>query len=225
MTGAVQAAAPAATAAGSATLLSAAGDPPAEAPETTPPAPETPADPVPGDGTESPPADPPVEGEGDAEPEGVPESYEFKAPEGVALDPAAVEVFSPIAKDLKLSQAQAQRLVDVYAGLQAQQAEAHAEQVQEWAKQVITDKEIGGAKWAANALLVREAKERFASQELLDLMNSTGLGNHPAVIKHFIKVGEQFADDGHVTGSGHATQPTDAATEYFAKMPKKERVS
>lgn len=223
MTGAVQAASPAAPAAGNATLLSASGEPPAEAPETNPPAvPEpTPAEP----GPETDPAEPAKEGEGDAEPEGVPEAYEFVAPEGITLDPAAVEAFAPVAKDLGLSQSQAQRVVDLYAGLQQSQAEAQAAQAQEWAKQVTTDKEIGGAKWAQNQALIAQARDQFASPELVQLMEQTGLGNHPEVIKMFVRIGKQIADDGHVTGSGHATQPTDYATEYFAQMPKKERVS
>jgi hypothetical protein len=225
MTGAVPAAAPAATAApGNATILSASGEPPAEAPET--PTPGTPPEPTPAEpGPETDPAEPAKEGEGDAEPEGVPESYDFKAPEGITLDPAAVEAFAPVAKDLGLSQSQAQRVVDLYAGLQQSQAEAQAAQAQEWAKQVTTDKEIGGAKWAQNQALIAQARDQFASPELVQLMEQTGLGNHPEVIKMFVRIGKQIADDGHVTGSGHATQPTDYATEYFAQMPKKERVS
>jgi hypothetical protein len=223
MTGAAPAVAPAAPAAGNASLLSASGEPPAETPETTPPAPETPADPVP---AEPGPETEPVEGEEPKEGEdGPPEAYDFKAPEGITLDPAAVEAFSPVAKDLGLTQTQAQRVVDLYAGLQAQQAEAHAAQVQEWVKAVKTDKEIGGAKWPETQALIAQARDQFASDDLVQLMQQTGLGNHPEVIKLFVAIGKQIADDGHVTGSGHATQPTDAATEYFAKMPKKERVS
>lgn len=230
MTGAVPAAAPAAPAApGNAThapsllgaALSAQPDP---APDTTPPA-EAPKDPVPPAPAEQP-AEPgpeadPAEGDEpkEDEDEGPPEAYDFKAPEGVALDQAAVEAFSPIAKDLKLSQAQAQRLVDVYAGLQAQQAEAQAAQVKAWAKAVTTDKEIGGSKWAENRAVIARARDQFATPELVQLMEQTGLGSHPEVIKLFVKVGKAISDDGHVIGGNPGPDPR-SADSFYARMAR-----
>jgi hypothetical protein len=214
MTGAAPAVAPAAPAAGNATLLSANGEPPVETPET--PAPKDPVTP--------PPAEPPAEGdeppaEGDAEPEGVPENYDFKAPEGVALDQAAVEAFAPVAKDLGLTQTQAQRVVDLYAGLQAKQQEAQAGLVKEWAKQVTTDKEIGGAKWAENRAVIARARDAFATPELVQLMEQTGLGSHPEVIKLFVKVGKAISDDGHVIGGNPGPDPR-SADSFYARMAR-----
>lgn len=220
MTGAVATAAPAAPASGNATLLSA-GDPPAE-PTTPPPAePKEPVEP----GPEVDPVEPPKEGEGDP-PEGTePEAYTFTAPEGVTLDAGAVEAFTPVAQELKLTQEQAQKLVGVYAGLQQRQAEAHAAQVAEWAKAVTTDKEIGGKHWPETQALVARARNQFASPELLELMESSGFGSHPAVIKHFALLGKQIADDSYATGSGQPSQAEDFAAKYFRTMPKRERVS
>jgi hypothetical protein len=224
MTGAVPAAASAAPAApGNATLLSAQPDP---APDPTPPvdpgAPpptEPPAEPPAEPGPETDPAEPEKEGDEKPEDDGPPEAYDFKAPEGVALDAAAVEAFSPIAKDLKLSQAQAQRLVDVYAGLQAQQAEAQAEQVKAWAKAVVADKEIGGAKWAENRAVIARARDQFASPGLVQLMEQTGLGSHPEVIKLFVRVGKAISDDGHVIGGNPGPDPR-SADSFYARMSR-----
>ena len=52
--------------------------------------------------------------------------YEFTPPEGGELDANALAVFEPIAKELGLSQEQAQKLVDIYPQIQQQQAEAGA---------------------------------------------------------------------------------------------------
>jgi hypothetical protein len=222
MTGAVPAAEPAATTApGNATLLSAQPDP---APDTTPP-PAEPKDPV-EPGPETDPAEPPKEGDGDDPPkEGEPEQYTFTAPEGVTLDPAAVEAFTPVAQELKLNQEQAQKLVGVYADLQQRQAEAHVAQVAEWARQVTTDKELGGARWPVTQALIARARDQFASPELLQVMDQTGLGSHPAVVKLFARLGAEIADDRHTTGGGQPSQPVDFATDYYARMPKRERVS
>jgi hypothetical protein len=221
MTGAVATAAPAAPAAGNATLLSA-GDPPAEPTPETPPHVE-PKDPV-EPGPETDPVEPPKEGD-DPPKEGEPEQYTFTAPEGVTLDAGAVEAFTPVAHELKLNQEQAQKLVSVYADLQQRQAEAHTAQVAEWAKAVTTDKELGGAKWPETQALIARARDQFASPELLQVMDQTGLGSHPAVVKLFARLGKEIADDRHTTGGGQPSQPDDFATSYFAKMPKRERVS
>jgi hypothetical protein len=185
--------------------------------ETTPPATEPPKEP----GPETDPAEPEKEGGGEEakEPEGVPEQYAFEAPPGVTLDPAAVEAFAPVAKELKLTQAQAQRVVDLYAGLQAQQAEAQAAQVQQWAEAVVSDTEIGGANWDANRALVARARDQFASPELLQVMDRTGLGSHPEVIKLFVRVGKAIADDGHVIG-GHPGPEPRSAESFYARMAR-----
>jgi hypothetical protein len=218
MTGAAPAVAPAAPAAGNATLLSAQPDP---APDPTPKIPPA----------EQPPAEQPAEPETEPaeEPKEEPKEDEgapygaFTLPEGTAVDQAALDAALPAFKDAKLTKAQAQAVVETYAKLQASQAEAQAAQVKEWAKAVTTDKEIGGAKWAENRALIAQARDQFASPELVSLMEQTGLGSHPEVIKMFVRIGKAIADDGHVTGGGSPTQPVDFATDYYAKMPKLER--
>jgi hypothetical protein len=189
-----------------------AGPTPPATPESTPPA-DPPKQPEPGPETE------PAEGDGDKEPEGAPEQYAFEAPPGVTLDPAAVEEFTPVARELGLTQAQAQRLVGVVAGMQQRQAEAQAEQVRQWAEAVVSDKEIGGANWDANRAVVARARDAFASPELVQLMESTGLGSHPEVIKLFVRVGKAIADDGHVIG-GHPGPDPRSAESFYARMAR-----
>lgn len=47
-------------------------------------------------------------------PPGAPEKYAFTAPEGQELDTSALAQFEPVARELNLTQEQAQKLVDVY---------------------------------------------------------------------------------------------------------------
>lgn len=65
-------------------------------------------------------------------PPGAPEKYAFTAPEGQELDTSALAQFEPVARELNLTQEQAQKLVDVYpkvlAGVQQQQAESWQKQ-------------------------------------------------------------------------------------------------
>lgn len=147
----------------------------------------------------------------------VPESYDLKMPDGVQLDSAAAEEFTTIAKELKLDQAAAQKLADVGAKMAQRQAEAHAQLVDSWTEQVKTDKEIGGDKLDENLGIARKAIETFGSPELKDLLNSTGLGNHPEFVKLAFKVGKAISEDRFVTGAPKGPE-TDMAKKMFPSM-------
>lgn len=138
-------------------------------------------------------------------PEGAPEKYEFQVPEGQKLDSGALEQFEPIARELNLTNEQAQKLVDVYGSkilpmVQQQQAEAWQKQSEEWSASVKADKEIGGDKLVSNLGVAQRALEQFGTPELKEYLNATGLGNHPELVKAFVKVGKAMSEDGIVTG-------------------------
>jgi hypothetical protein len=148
----------------------------------------------------------------------VPESYELKMPDGVELDQAATTEFTAIAKELKLDQAAAQKLADIGAKMAQRQADAHAQLVETWTEQVKTDKEIGGDKLAENLGVARKAIDTFGSPELKALLNSTGLGNHPEVVKLAFKVGKAISEDGFVSGSPKGNTTNDPAKKLFPNM-------
>ncbi|HGM4941631.1 TPA: peptidase [Serratia marcescens] len=124
-----------------------------------------------------------------------PEKYEFSVPEGQELDANALAVFEPIAKELGLSQEQAQKLVDIYPQIQQQQAEAWSKQVADWGEQVKADKEIGGDKFNASVGAAQRALDQFGNPELREYLNASGLGNHPALVRFCAKVGKAMAED------------------------------
>ncbi|MGM8835692.1 peptidase [Enterobacter hormaechei subsp. steigerwaltii] len=137
--------------------------------------------------------------------EGAPEKYEFTAGEGVELDADALKDFEPVARDLNLTNEQAQKLVDAYpkilAGVQQRQAEAWQKQTEGWAESVKADKEIGGDKLTANLSAAQRALDQFGTPELKEYLNATGLGNHPDLVKTFVKIGKAMSEDGMVDGS------------------------
>lgn len=163
---------------------------------------DKPQDDKPADGEK--PADKPAE-EKDQKQEGAPEKYEFTAGEGVELDTEALKDFEPVARDLNLTNEQAQKLVDAYpkimAGVQQRQAEAWQAQTEQWAADVKADKEIGGDKLTANLSAAQRALDLFGTPELKTYLNDTGLGNHPDLVKAFVKIGKAMSEDGMVDGS------------------------
>ncbi|MFW0558657.1 peptidase [Enterobacter hormaechei] len=136
--------------------------------------------------------------------EGAPEKYEFTAGEGVELDTEALKDFEPVARDLNLTNEQAQKLVDAYpkilAGVQQRQAEAWQKQTEGWAETVKADKEIGGDKLTANLSAAQRALDQFGGPALKEYLDATGLGNHPELVKTFVKIGKAMSEDGMVTG-------------------------
>lgn len=151
------------------------------------------------------PADKPDEDK-EQKPEGAPEKYEFKPAEGQELDNSALEQFEPIARELNLTNEQAQKMVDLYGTkimpmVQQQQAEAWQKTTEQWAADVKADKEIGGDKLTANLSSAQRALDQFGTPELKEYLNGTGLGNHPELVKTFIKIGKAMSEDGMVDGS------------------------
>ncbi|EIF1630330.1 peptidase [Salmonella enterica] len=153
------------------------------------------------------PAGDPANPEGDKPQPGAPEKYEFQAAEGVELDTEALKEFEPVAREMNLTNEQAQKLVDVYpkilAGVQQRQAEAWQQTTEQWAADVKADKEIGGDKLTSNLSAAQRALDQFGTPELKEYLNTTGLGNHPDLVKTFVKIGKAMSEDGMVTGGNN----------------------
>jgi len=152
----------------------------------------------------------------------VPEKYEaFKLPEGTELDATALAEFEPIAKELGMTQEGAQRVVDLYAGQVAKLAEAQqkliGDTVAEWAKTAQADKEYGGDKFGANIAIAQKAISDFGSPELAKMLNETGLGNHPELIRFCLNIGKKLSEDSTVRGSKSAAAVDTAELFYGAK--------
>ena len=150
-------------------------------------------------------------------PEGAPESYEFKAPEGTQFDDAVIGAFSEVAKELNLPQDQAQKVLDKMAPvIAARQAEQFQAARAEWGEAAKTDKEFGGEKLAENLGVAKKALDTFATPELRALLDASGLGNHPEVIRVFYRAGKAISEDRFVAGQAGKTNQGDARRLYAA---------
>lgn len=147
----------------------------------------------------------------------VPESYDLQMPDGIELDKASADEFTTIAKELKLDQATAQKLADVAAKQAQRQVEAHTRLVESWVESVKADKDIGGDKLEENLGIARKALDTFGTPELRDVLNASGLGNHPEVIKAFVKAGKAISEDKFVSGAPKGNN-TDPAHKLFPNM-------
>lgn len=130
-------------------------------------------------------------------------SYEFTAPEGMELDKTSTDEFVAIAKELKLPKEQAQKVVDIAIKREQARAEAFANEVKGWEESVKTDKELGGDKLSETLATCRKAID-LGPPELKDLLSSTKMGSHPAVVKWAYAVGKALSEDKFVPGGSGA---------------------
>lgn len=151
------------------------------------------------------------------EKQGAPESYEFKAPEGKEFSPEVLGAFSEAAKDLDLPQEAAQKMLDKLAPAFAERQTRAVEAARaQWATDSRSDKEFGGDKLDENLATAKKALDTFATPELRALLDESGLGNHPEVIRMFYRTGKAISEDRFVTGQAGKTNQGDARRLYAA---------
>lgn len=150
-----------------------------------------------------------------------PETYEpFQLPDGVTLDTHAVELATPLFKELGLTQENAQKVVGLYTELTKQLDErinaTRTETVAEWLKQAKADKEIGGAKWSKSLEHAQGIVTKFADAETRQFLEETGLGNHPGLIKMLAKAGAHFSEGSFVApGASGSSAPRSLEQVFY----------
>jgi len=148
-----------------------------------------------------------------------PDEYEFKAPDDAQLDDAVIDAFSEIAKDLDMPQDAAQKMIDKVAPvMQARQAEQIAAVREEWAESSKADKEIGGDKLNENLATAKKAMDTFGTPELKELLNKSGLGNHPEIIRAFYRAGKTVSEDTFVGGKQESSGSESTAQRMYPGM-------
>ncbi len=166
--------------------------------DATPPAETTEA--APEVAPEATPAQTPTDSKPDEAVVGAPEKYEtFNLPEGMSVEDSTLESFIPLAKELNLDQGQAQKLVDYEAGrvqdLIDSQEQVWGDLRQEWRTAVKSDSEIGGPAFEESLAAGKTFLSKFGTPELMEALNSTGMGDHPEFIRAFARAGKAMKED------------------------------
>lgn len=166
----------------------------------------------PTEGVETPKAAEPA-AEGEPEPEkkapGAPTEYVFTPPEGQTLEESVMDAFKTTARELNLTNDGAQSILDnVLPKIQEAADEKLAGLRAEWKELAKQDDEFGGASFETNIKIANQAVSRFASDEMKSLLIESGLGDHPAFIRAFYRIGKAISEDTILTGG-----PTAGAEE------------
>jgi len=149
----------------------------------------------------------------------VPEKYELKMPEGMQVDTALLDAVTPIFKEAGITQEVAQKLADAYAPViqkagQAQHEAAMAafdKQIEDWGKET---KAMLGPDAVKEMAPAGRLIQTFAGKDapaLRQLLNDTGLGNHPLMVKFLIAAGKANSQDKFVDGGNMPGDNSEAA--------------
>lgn len=90
---------------------------------------------------------------------------------------------------------------------------------QTWVNELKADPEFGGEKYLVTVEEVKRAADRFLTPADKDILNQTGFGNNPMLVKFFARIGRAMANDKLVTGnSGGAVIPKSDAQVIYPGM-------
>lgn len=144
--------------------------------------------------------------EEEAKADQAPEEYEdFKLPEGQPVDVELLNDFKPLAKELNLSQAKAQKLIDLYAEKVAplaiqRQTDAWNAQLEGWKAECQKDSEIGGDKFDAKVSDAKRVINTIGTPELKKVFDDYGLGNNPELVRVFSRMAQYLKEDSFADG-------------------------
>lgn len=143
---------------------------------------------------------------------------ELKLPEDVTLPEGAFDELKNTAREMGLTSEQVQKLVDLearYARTGAQQREEEKSQiVARWAEQT---KAFYGPRCDEAVALAVRAADAFGGPELRELLQATGLGNHPVIVRTFNEIGKCISEDAMPGGKPSAPQDKTFAEALYGK--------
>ena len=145
------------------------------------------------------------------------DSYsQLTLPENLKGQEDNFDSFKKLAAELKLPAETVEKLMQWEAAAVAsgqQTAErTRADILQKWTEQT---KELFGPSYQQEMVRALDAAARFGGEELRALLEVTGLGSHPVIVKTFHQISQQISEDVSVSGKNkNSTDKTFAEALY-----------
>lgn len=145
-------------------------------------------------------------------------SYDLKSPEGVEMAEDDLKGIADTAKEMGLSNDQAQALVNLKAQWQSEasdQAQANlGNLVKSWEEEIRSDKDFGGQKFDESIQDVKRVMDKFGTDELRSALDETGFGSHPLLFRFVAQIGKVLREDAHIAGDPSSAPRTMADVIY-----------
>ena len=144
------------------------------------------------------------------------EYTDWKLPEGYTLHETINTEFKGIAKELGLTQEQAQKLVDIQARVASEEAKRqdsiYDQEALEWKKE--SEKAFGSSLKSEIAYAVKAFKTFDPTGSVLKFIDETRVGNRKDFIEFFSKIGKALSEDTLNEGKQRVVKKTDAEIFY-----------
>jgi hypothetical protein len=155
------------------------------------------------------------------------EYQDFVIPEGMQKNEDLINNFIPLAKELKLTQEQAQKLVDLQTSALMADREKSLKDFEEFKEQTRNEtknylgvdykKELSYAKKAIDTFLSGDEKKEF-----MTFLDETGIGDRKEFINILRKVGKEFTEGRFVEGKNNTKKEIDPALSLAGGLYKKK---
>lgn len=121
--------------------------------------------------------------------------YDLKLPADSKLKANDLEKIASIAKERGFTQEQAQTLVDqkheaLSEYVLDQQKQLEQQSRVQWVSDAKSDPEIGGEGFNKNTEIAKRVVQRFGTDSFKKALDTTGLGNHPELLRVFTRIGK-----------------------------------
>ncbi len=137
---------------------------------------------------------------------GKPEKYDYsdvKLPENYGYDENLLNEFNELAGKYNLSQKSANELMSMAVKLTQlnsdnyvkAMAEQQRQKIEDFKRNLVNDREIGGANFDKTMRTANIAYTEFADEQVQKLLQETGLNCHPQVVKMFYNIGLKMQND------------------------------
>ncbi len=129
----------------------------------------------------------------------VPDAYNLKLPDGSLLDAKILEQVASFAKEKKLTNEEAQAVLERESAMIASYVDAQKQTLvqrqKEWVETIKADKEIGGDGMNQTIEMAKRVVDRYGSDSLKKALNDSGLGNHPELVRFVARIGKAMSED------------------------------
>lgn len=147
-----------------------------------------------------------------------PDPSVFPAPEDTPFQAADYEAFKQLSNELNLSSEQ----VEKWLAFEKNCAQHHTQQAQDKKREQVTawaqqTRALYGEKLEQEIAFALRAANTFGGPDLRELLEETGLGNHPVVIRTLSGIGRTISEDVSAGGVPSAPQDKTFAEALYGK--------
>ena len=147
------------------------------------------------------------------------EGYKLSLGEESLLGEADLKAVEEFATKHKLSNEVAQELVASQEAAVAKiidaARDAEESQIEAWRNEVISDPVMGGENLKQTSENARRVVERFGGKEIIDILETSGYGNNPHVLKLLSTIGAVMSEDQLVRGGKPTVAPKSTEDLFY----------